>query len=274
MKVLILGATGLLGKPAAQHFSRQGFGLRLFSRNITSEGFPENAEIVKGDVFDPADLQKAVEGCDAIHITLSKLDEVKATKAIVEVAKQNNIQLISYISGSTVDEKNSWFEMINNKLQAEKLVKESGIPYIIFRPTWFFESLSFMVQNGKAMMFGKQPLPWSWLAADDLGRMLVKAYQIEEAKNQTFYIHGPEKMPMKDILLKYAQKKQPGIKKITAMPFGMMKFIAFITGKKQLKMATKLFAYFEKTPEMGDPTEANQLLGAPGITFEEWLKEQ
>jgi len=274
MKTLIIGATGLLAKPVIKHFDNQRFSLRLFSRNIDSSKYPGNYEIVKGDVFNPSDLQNAVNGCEAVHITISQVDEALAVEQIVAVAKQNNIQLISYVSGSTVDEKNRWFSMIDHKLKAEKAIIESGIPYVIFRPTWFFESLQLMVRNGKAMMIGKQPHPSSWLAADDFARMLVTAYQKQEAKNQIFYIHGPEKMLMKDVLLKYAKQLNPPINKLSMTPIGMLKLMAFLTGNKALKMVANMFAYFEKVGEMGSPGNANQILGAPGITFGQWLAMQ
>ena len=149
-----------------------------------------------------------------------------------------------------------------------------NIPYIIFRPTWFFESLNFMIRNNKPGIFGKQPHPSSWIATDDFAKMLVNAYKKEEAINKTLYIHGPEKRTMKDVLLKYAQKLNPDVKKVASAPFWLMKFIATISGNKDFKMAIELFSYFEKTAEMGNPSEANQLLGTPETTFETWLHKQ
>ncbi|NJO89054.1 MAG: NAD(P)H-binding protein [Chloroflexia bacterium] len=78
-----------------------------------------------------------MEGCDTIHINLSKLDEALATEEIVKVAKQKGIKLISFVSGSTVAEENRWFWMIDNKFKAEQSIINSGIHYLIFRPSWF-----------------------------------------------------------------------------------------------------------------------------------------
>jgi len=38
------------------------------------------------------------------------------------------------------------------------------------------------------------------------------------------------------------------------------------------KFLTRLIDYFDKVGELGDPTEANALLGAPAITLDEWFK--
>ena len=45
-----------------------------------------------------------------------------------------------------------------------------------------------------------------------------------------------------------------------------------MTGKKELKNAAELFAYFEKVGELGNPEETNQMLGKPETTFEEWVQ--
>jgi uncharacterized protein YbjT (DUF2867 family) len=63
--------------------------------------------------------------------------------------------------------------MIENKYLAEQTIIRSGIPYYDFPATWFFESLGYMVRNGKAMMLGKQPNPWHWVAAGDFARMVA-----------------------------------------------------------------------------------------------------
>jgi uncharacterized protein YbjT (DUF2867 family) len=271
MKVLIIGATGMLAKPVIEHFDKLGLELRLFSRSIEPAAFSAKHETIQGDVFNPSDLAKAIEGCDAIHINLSKLDEAKATEEIVKVAKQKNTKLISFVSGSTVAEENRWFWMIDNKFRAEQTIINSGIAYLIFRPSWFFESLPLMVRNGKAMMIGKQPHLINWIAAEDYAKMVVTAYQKEESWNAIYYIHGPEKYLFEEALLQYAKKVNPKTKKVAATPIGMMKFIAFLTGKKELKIVASMFAYFEKVPQMGDPTKANELLGAPTINLEKWL---
>ena len=271
MKVLIIGATGMLAKPVIEHFEKQNFELRLFSRSIEQSAYSEKHEVVQGDVFKSSDLEEVIQGCKAIHITFSKLDEANATERIVDLAIQKGIKLISYVSGSTVAEENRWFWMIDSKFRAEQAIIESGIPYLIFRPTWFFESLSLMIRNGKALMIGKQPHLINWIAAEDYAKMVVAAYQNEESWNNIHYIHGPEKYLFKDALLAYARKVNPEIKKVSATPIGMMKAIAFLTGKKDLKMVASMFSYFEKVKQMGNPTKTNELLGAPTINLEKWL---
>lgn len=271
MKVLVIGASGLLAKPVIRHLDKAGFQLRLFSRTVNRSMFDKEYEIVRGDVMNPNDLNPAMESCDAVHISLSKLNEGIAVKKIADVAGQKGIKLISMVSGSTVAEENRWFPMIENKYQAEQSIIKSGIPYLIFRPSWFFETLDLMIRDGKATQLGKQPNPSHWIAADDFARMVVTAYEKPDVRNRIFYIIGPEKYLMKDLLEKYCKHRYPEIKKVSVIPIGMIKTIAFLSRNKELKEVADMFAYFEKVSEMGDPGETNELLGKPEITFENWV---
>jgi uncharacterized protein YbjT (DUF2867 family) len=271
MKVLIIGASGLLAKPIIEEFDIAGFQLRLFSRNVNQSMFKKEYEIVQGDALNENDLDKAMNGCDAVHITISNVNEALVVKAIVDSAIQKEIKLISYVSGCTVAQENRWFPMIENKYQAEQFIINSGIPFLIFRPTWFFETLGLMVRDGKAMVLGNQPNPSHWVAANDFARMVATAYTTSESINNIFFVHGPEEYLMKDLLEKYCKNLFPDIKKVSNVPLWMIKLIAVLSGNKELKNAASLFGYFEKVSELGNPAETNKLLGKPEITFEKWI---
>jgi uncharacterized protein YbjT (DUF2867 family) len=242
--ILIIGGTGMLAKPVAGKLKEAGFPVRLFSRSVSGKEEKEGFEIVNGDLFNPADLVKAMQGCSAVHTNLAKIDEGAAMKGIVEVAGRSGIKTISCISGASVCEENRWFPGTEQKYQAEQAVIRSGIPYMIFRPSWFFESLELMIRGGKAMMIGKQPNPYRWVAAEDYGRMVAVAYSKPEARNHIFYVFGPEYHLMRDLLAKYVKAAHPEIRKVSDVPLWMMKLIGTLSGKKEMKMVQ----LFRKSP--------------------------
>jgi uncharacterized protein YbjT (DUF2867 family) len=274
MKILVIGASGLLAKPVISQFNKEGFQLRLFSRSVSQSMFDKEYEMVQGDVFNLNDLGSAIDGCDAVHISIATINEGLATKNVVDTARQRGIKLISKVSGCTVAEENRWFPMIENKYQAEQSIINSGIPYMIFRPSWFFETLDLMIREGKAMMLGKQQNPSHWIAAGDFARMVVSAYKDPGARNRIFFVFGQDQYLMKDLLEKYCQARYPGIKKVSIIPIWMAKSMAILTGNKGLKEAASLFGYFEKVKELGNPDETNALLGKPIITFENWIQSK
>lgn len=270
MKILIIGATGRIAKETIRALSKSGNTLRLFSRNIDKVDYPHH-EVIAGDVLNLTDLENAVKGCDAIHVTISTPDEVLAMQIIVAVAKKESVKRISYVSGATVTQKNSWFDMVGKKYKTEQVLKSSGIPYMIFRPTWFMESLPIMIQNGKANVMGKQPNKLRWISSKDFGSQLSNAYAMEETINKEFYSYGPERLTLNEALEHYIKVKHPDIKKVSNAPFGLLKFIGWITGNKELKNIIPMFEYFEKTQEEGDPKMTDGLLGKPKTTLKEWL---
>ena len=119
---------------------------------------------------------------------------------------------------------------------------------------------------------GKQPLPVHFFATADLARMISKAYQLEAAQNRRFYIYGPEAMTMKTALERYCAKFHPEVEKISVMPIWLAKLLGALTGNEMLKFASNLMGYFDKTPETGDPTEANEIIKAPAITLDAWME--
>ena len=70
--VLVVGATGQLGGPVASQLLRDGFVVRLLvrdvdrARRLLGAGFDH----VQGDVTDPAAVRRALQGCDAVHVSL------------------------------------------------------------------------------------------------------------------------------------------------------------------------------------------------------------
>lgn len=274
MKILVIGASGLLAGPVIRKLDEKGFEMRLFSRTVKPSMFINEYDIIQGDLFNPDDLEKAMSGCDAVHITISTTDDVRATAAIIKMAKKKEIRLISMISGCTVSEENRWFKFIDEKFTAEQMIRQSGIPWFIFRLTWFFESLEMFVRDGKATIPGRQTGSYHWVAADDLGRMVANAFSTKGAENGIYYVYGPEKYGMKEMLERYCGKMHPEIKTVSAAPILLLKMVAFLTGNKTLKFAASLFSYFEKVKEPEITQEDLAKLGKAEIDFETWIESK
>lgn len=273
-KILVIGGSGMLGKPVASKLKEAGFSVRLFSRNISSDKEKEGFEVTRGDLFNPAELESAMQNCTGVHINLSDTNQHAAVKRIVESAKKMGVGILSYITGASIAEENRWFHATDDKFRAEQEIITCGIPYMIFRPTWFFESLELMVRGGKAMMIGMQPHSYRWVAAADYGRIVATAYAKTEARNQIFYVLGPEYHKMRDLLVRYVKAVHPEIKKVSDVPLWMMKLIGILSGRKETREAASLFGYFEKATELGDPAGTNELLGKPETTFEHWVENR
>ena len=274
IKVLVIGASGLLAGPVIRKLDEKGFDLRLFSRSVNPSMFVNDYDIMRGDVFNIADLEKAMNGCDAVHISISTDDDVRAVTGIVEMAKKKEIRYISLISGCTVSEENRWFKFIDDKMKIEQMVKQSGLSWFIFRPTWFFESLGMFVRNGKASVLGRLTDRYHWVAADDMGKMVAEAYSTPGAEDRVYFVYGPERYTMKEMLGMYCGALHPEIKTVNETPLLPLKIIAFLTRDRKLKFAVSLFGYFEKVKEPEVPEADLALLGRPATDFDSWVRSK
>lgn len=275
-KVLVLGGTGLLGRSAVLALQKSGYQVRIMTHNKgnAQKLFDSSFELIQGDVTDEVLLEKAIYGCQGIHISIGGSIDQLSAENVSKLAPKFEIERITYISGATVREENRWFPMTAQKLNAENAIRNSRVNYTIFCPTWPMEMLVRFARAGKPFLIGKQPNLIHWFALDDLGRMITAAYQKDEAINKRFFIHGPQAITLKHALELYCKALHPNGKPVSVIPVWVAKLLGLLTRNQTLKFAADLMNYFDKTSEGGDPADANKILGAPKTTLEDWIKQQ
>ncbi|MFC1947458.1 SDR family oxidoreductase [Chloroflexota bacterium] len=271
--ILVIGGTGMVGAAVARRLQKDGYHVKIMDRNIDSADDMHDNSVVWGDVLDKQSIEKALWGCSGIHVSISEEVEREGVENIVAVASRLGIERITYTSGTNVTEENAWSPIIKGKLLAERAIQDSGVPYTIFRPTYFLENLQRFVQGGKAYVFGKDPVLYHLVALDDYARMVSRSYQTEKGANNILYIHGPHAITLKEALERYCLAFHPEINRISVMPLFLVNFIGTIKRNNRMKSAGELGRLFTKVGELGDPTEANEIFGAPEITLEEWVKD-
>jgi len=275
--ILVIGATGTLGEPVARHLKEDGFRVRVMTRDSNKARgiFGEAFDIVVGDIMNAGSLEEPLDGCFGVHIsTAPPENERMKVNNVVAAASKKGLRRITYISWPNASEENAWFPPVKQKLLAEVVVRESGIPYTIFCPTTAMENIPMFVQGNRATVIGKQPRPYHWLAADDFGRMVSSSYRLDETVNKRLCIYGPEAILTREAVRRYCSKFHPKITKISTMPYWFVKIMATIMRSKEMKFGSSLLAFCEKVDEGGDPAEANRILGTPNTTLGEWLKQR
>jgi uncharacterized protein YbjT (DUF2867 family) len=136
------------------------------------------------------------------------------------------------------------------------------------------EQLPRFVLGGRATVIGTNHSPWHWFAADDLARMVSAAYQRQEAADKRLYVHGPEGLTVQVALERYCRAFHPEIESVSVMLIDVAQAMADASGNDMLGFFAELMAYFQKVGEPGDPTEANQILGAPTTTLQAWIERR
>jgi uncharacterized protein YbjT (DUF2867 family) len=271
--VLVLGGTGLLGAPTVRRLVADGFGVRVLSRRAEHawKMFGPAVDVVEGDATDPATVEKALAGCEGVHISVSGPAEPVAVELVAKAAPRHRIGRITYLSGATVHEDNGWFPMVAQKLRAEAVLRAGATPWTVLCPTWPMEQLPRFVVGGCATVVGDQPTPLHWYAATDLARMVSRAFQVDDAAGRRLFVHGPQALTMRAALERFCNVAHPDIEQVAVMPLAQARAAAEATGNNVLRFMADLMGYFDRAGELGDPAEANRLFGAPTTTLDAWL---
>jgi uncharacterized protein YbjT (DUF2867 family) len=277
-RILIVGGTGLLGQPVARRLLADGYQVRVLSRSPDRARalLGESVEVVRGDVDDPPSMEAALCGCAGVHVSLPEFDpelEIRGAANVAQAAARAGVRRLTYVSGMTVLQENAWFPMVRGKLLAEEAIRQSGVPYSIFRPGFVMETLDKSFRGPFALVVGRNPQPFHMVAAADFARMVSAAYARPEAANKAFFIHGPQAYTWHQALKRYSALARPGYR-IVNLPFWLAEVIARVGRRAELRAALPFLRYIAQVGERGNPTEANALLGAPTITLEEWCRQR
>ncbi len=279
--ILVIGGTGMLGAPVAQQLKADGFTVRLLARNpekarkMLGEGY----EIISGEVADAKALRAALTGVDGVHISLKggptaadyeRMDHL-ATRNIAQAARETGVGRVTLLSAYAVSAEKADTPESRSKFRGETALKASGVPFTIFRATWFMESLPLFVQGKSLSLIGDQIHSLHWVAASDYARMVSNSYQTDETLNKELYIFGPEAYTMGDAMKIYAE--HAGVK-VTLLSTQMLAVLGALTFNTEWKGMATLMKHYEKWGEDGSPDEANRLLGTPKITLKEWCQKK
>lgn len=188
MMVLVLGGSGDLGAPVAQQLRGDGFQVRLLIRNRGRvPALDSDFDYAYGDIDDSASLQSALAGCDALHVsvrggpTAEQFDRIEhqGTARVAELAAREGVQRVSYVSHSLAASDAAASDL-RAKFHAEQAIAASGVPYTIFRSTYFMETLPRQIRGRRAVVLGRQRRPFHLLAAADFARMVSRSLSTPE----------------------------------------------------------------------------------------------
>jgi uncharacterized protein YbjT (DUF2867 family) len=213
--ILIVGASGHLGSAAARRLLEQGKTVRVMTRNPASVSQLKQlgAEVVSGDLRNPASLREACQGVEQIlacaHALNGKGDnnphsvDDLGNRQLIEAAKAAGVKHFIFVSirGASPESPLAFFRI---KSEVEEILRASGMPFTILRPTAYMDLWGELIglpilQQGKAMIFGSGDNPINFVAVDDVAALACAALEQEHALNQVIEVCGPENLSMNQV---------------------------------------------------------------------------
>jgi len=141
-KVLVIGATGSIGRHVVLEGLRQGYAMRVLVRDARQAGqFPPEVESVVGDLTRAGSLAEAVADVDGVVFTHGANGRAPGAEAVDYGAVRNvlaalqgrpvRIALMTTVGVTDRKGAHDW------KRRGERLVRASGLAYTVVRPGWF-----------------------------------------------------------------------------------------------------------------------------------------
>lgn len=204
MNLLVVGATGTLGRQVVRRALDEGHQVRCFVRSAKKAAFLKEwgAEIVQGDLTAPETLKPALEGITAVidAATSRPTDSL----SIKQVDWEGKVSLIQAAAAAGV-ERFVFFSILGAenfpnvplmeiKRCTELFLAESGLNYTILRPCGFMQGLigqyAIPILDGQSIWITGDSSPIAYMDTQDIAKFAVRALEVPETVNQTFPVVG------------------------------------------------------------------------------------
>jgi len=209
MTILVIGATGNVGRPTVAGLLAKGEKVRALSRseeNIAK--LPEGVEGVIGDLETGEGLAAACEGVDGVFLITSN-GETESERGVraVEAAKAAGVKRIVFLSVGNPD-KEPGIPHYKAKLPIEAAIKDSGMDYTILRCNFFMQTDLSVV--GVAKDHGVYAMPIGTIGnnrvdARDIADAAINALTEDGHAGKEYPLHGPDNISGPDAAAIYAK---------------------------------------------------------------------
>jgi uncharacterized protein YbjT (DUF2867 family) len=224
-RILVTGGTGTLGRLVVARLRDAGREVRVLSRRRRES--ESGVQFLVGDLVTGDGIEPAVEGiATIIHCASSSEGDAEATQNLVRAASfQAGAPHLVYISIVGVDL--ITFGYMRSKLEAERIVSDSGLPWTILRVTQFYDLIFSGAQT--AAKLPVVPVPSGFLVQPiDPREVAVRLVEVAlgEPAGRVPDMGGPEVSSAADLIHRYLRATHrrrlvvpvwmPGIAKIRA----------------------------------------------------------
>ena len=231
--VLLTGAAGFLGRHVARELLAAGAEVRALSRRAETDRVLAvlGATPVRGDVTDPDSLRRAMAGVDAVFHTAADTNtwrphndaqtrtNVGGAQHLVKAARDAGVSafvhtssvsayshLVHQVLREDVPQRggDSWINYERTKYLAERIVRESGLPFIISQPahilgpgdTRNWSRLIRLVDTGK--LPGVPPGVGAFADVREIAKAQVRAWQLQRFGES--YLMGGEQASFLELI--------------------------------------------------------------------------
>ena len=238
MNLLVVGATGTLGRQVVRRALDEGHQVRCLVRSPRKAAFLKEwgAELVQGDLTAPGTLKPALEEVTAVidaatsratdSLTIKQVDwdgKVSLIQAAVAAGVEH------FIFFSILDAQNfPNVPLMEIKRCTELFLAESGLKYTILRPCGFMQGLigqyAIPILDKQAVWITGESSPIAYMDTQDVAKFAVRALEVPETVNKSFPVVGTRAWGAYEII-RLCERLSGKEAKIARLPLNLLRAV-------------------------------------------------
>ena len=265
MQVLVIGATGTLGRQIAKNAIDAGHKVRCMVRKPKSASFLQEwgCELTRGNLLNKDDIEYALDGVDAvIDAATSRPDDPLSVYEIDWDGKLNlynacedkNVKRVVFLSLLGA-EKYREIPLMDIKYCTEEFLLNSSLQYTILQGVAFMQGVigqfAIPILNNEPVWISGNPTDIAYMNTQDIARFAVAALNRPQTIKGRFPIVGPKAWSAKELVKlceNFSEKKARVLK----------------VSPTVISIAQSVVSFFESTLNVAERLSFSEVSGSGG----------
>ena len=224
MKILLVGATGTLGRQIAKQAIEEGHEVRCFVRNPRKASFLQEwgCELTKGNILNSGDIDYALQDIEVVIDSATGRPE--DSKSIYETDWDGKLNLFNACESKEIKrviflsilstEKFRNVPLMDVKYCTEKLLEKSNFDYTIFKCAAFMQGVisqfAIPVLDSQAVWMSGTPTKIAYMNTQDMAKIIVSSINKPKSYKLSLPLVGPKAWDSDEVISlceKYSNKK-------------------------------------------------------------------
>jgi len=294
MSLLVVGATGTLGRQIVRYALDQGLEVKCLVRNPKRATFLSEwgAHLVVGDLVQPDSIANALEGVTQVidSATTRPTDSHRIREvdwhgkvALIQALERAGIQKFVFFSILNA-EKYLQVPLMEIKYCTEQFLAQTQLNYTILKPCGFMQGLigqyAIPILEGQAVWITGESSPIAYMNTQDVAKIAVKALSLPATDRQSYALAGVKAWSPTEIVA-LCERLSGKTARTAGMPIGLLRFVRNLALAFEWTWSVAERMAFVEVIASGNPidapmTETCDLFGIPLTeitTLEDYLRD-